>query len=794
MAKKKNINNNAALPPEPAQQQPPTKLFTNLIGVVRQLVSGKNYRPLSLQELMQKLHMPSQHIEVFAEVLQSLIKENVITLSNGRYTFQDKSAEVVIGIVRMHPRGFGFVKVNDSKLYPEDIFIPKHLTMNAVDGDTVEVVVNTEVFSEKGPEGKIAAILSRSRTHIAGVVSTVSLYGEVLVYAPLLGVSQRIVVESNGEQDLNVGDRIVMEVIDWGSKETETVCRFSHHIGHISDPSCDIPAAIEEFELRADFPSKAVKEAQSLGAQVSRADIAQREDIRDWECVTIDPDTAKDFDDALTLTKDDRGHYHLGVHIADVSHYVQAGTALDEEARIRCNSTYFPGFCLPMLPSELSENLCSLKEGVNRLTVSVFMHFNAQGNLLNNRISRTVIKSAKRFTYREAKEVLDGKKKSKHVNLLNLMVELCQTLKVKRYERGSIEFALPELVVIVDANGVPVKTDYIAYDVTHQMVEEFMLKANEIVALHLSNQGKGVAYRIHDEPSEENMKDFSMLANAFGFDLSEKPTARQLQELFDEALQTPYGQYLATSYIRRMRQAMYSPENIGHYGLGLTHYCHFTSPIRRYVDLVVHRSLFAAPEEADDLDRVTFECSEQERISAKAENRVVLLKKLRLLDKINRETPSKQYEAVVTNVKMFGFSFEVLDFLLDGFLHVSELDQDYFIYDENNVRLRGRHTGKVYSSGERITLMLKEVDFILLDSKWNLVSEYDSSSGHRDSRGGFRDRDRRAKPKEFETKKKTRAKPAGPSAKKSKPSKKAKKTVKKAGVTRKPAKKQQKRK
>lgn len=719
MAKRKNKVFNESISSEQS------KLFTNLLKTATQYIQGRNYVPFTAPELVLKLGLPEQHTPVIKAVLKALIKDGLVKLKGGRYHYLEQNESVVTGVINMHPRGFGFVK-QDGTSDEGDVFIPKHLTLNAVDGDQVEVVINTDVTSDKGPEGKVIAILSRNRTHMAGIITQTSEFGEILAYVPLLGTSQRINVKPSGEFDLIEGDRVVMKVLEWGTKEQDTECSVSHQLGHITDPSCDIPAAIEEYELRSEFSTKVLKEANSFGKVVSQNDMKGREDLSGLECFTIDPTTAKDFDDALTLSKDKKGNYHLIVHIADVSHYVQEGSAIDGEANKRCNSTYFPGICLPMLPHALSENLCSLKPKVNRLTVSVAMDFNPQGDLLSHRIFRSVIKSSKRFTYTEAKEVLDGKKKSKYAPTLHLMVELCGLLKAKRYERGSLEFALPDLVIMVDDQGVPFDTEYVSYDITHQMVEEFMLKANETVAQHLDKQGKHLAYRVHEEPSEENLKDFSMLANAFGFNLPEIPRPQDLQKLFDEALETAYGQFLAVSYIRRMRQAQYSADNIGHYGLGLTHYCHFTSPIRRYVDLVIHRSLFADCLDLKKLDQIAKQSSEQERISAKAENNVSLLKKLRLLDNIHQATPYKEYEAVVTRVKHFGFSFEVLDFLLEGFLHVSELDQDYFIFEEERKQLTGRHTQKVYASGDRISVMLKEVNFIYLESKWGIIGASES--------------------------------------------------------------------
>lgn len=710
------------------QKSKESRLFDNLLKITEQFMRGKGFVAMSEAELFERLCLPPQHREVFGRILDTMHQQNLVEIARNRYSLKSSSAEIVTGVLRVHPRGFGFLQVQDSTLYSEDIFIPKHLIQNAVDGDTVEVLVDPTTFSDKGPEGKVVSILARGRTHMAGVIRKVERSGEILAYVPLLGLSQRVVVEPTEEIVLKEGDRVVMEVTDWGSKETETRCKYSHYIGHISDPSCDIKGAIEEFELRSDFSKKTIREAEKMGTRVSPNEIDGREDYREWECFTIDPDTALDYDDAISLSKDDQGKYHLGVHIADVSHYVQPGSALDKEAAMRCNSTYFPGSCIPMLPSVLSDNLCSLKPRVNRLTVSVLITFDADGNELNHCIKRSVIKSKKRFTYKEAKKVLDGEKPSPHAKTLQLMVELCALLKKKRFSRGSIEFALPELMILVDDKGIPQGTDYITYDVTHQLVEEFMLKANETVARYLDSMGKNLTYRVHDEPTEESMRDFAVLARAFGYNLSDTPTNAEIQQLFEEAMESPYGQYLASSYIRRMRLAIYSPDNIGHFGLGLSHYCHFTSPIRRYIDLVIHRTIFHEEQSYENLELVAHSCSEQERTSARAEGSVKLLKKLRLLHAEQQKDRYKQYEAVITRVKNFGIVFEILDLMLESYLHVSELDGDYYIYEEAGSLLKGRHSQHTFKAGDRILVMLKNVDFIILESSWNLVSEARSSS------------------------------------------------------------------
>lgn len=621
------------------------------------------------------------------------------------------------GIFRGHPRGFGFVECD----YERDIFIPKKFTQNAIDGDTVEIRIKAMNHGGKGPEGEVVSVVARGKTHLVGLITGKEGADEYLAYIPLLGKDKTVLVET--KKKLKQGDRVVLKVTEWGEEENETVAQLSELIGNISDPSKDVPAAVIEYELRGDFPHEVIKEIEGFSATIPDEEIENREDLRKVTTITIDPDTAKDFDDALSLEVDKKGHFHLGVHIADVSYYVKPGTAIDEEARTRCNSTYFPGECIPMLPGLLSENLCSLKSNVNRLTASVFMEFDSEGKLLQTRFARAVIKSAKRFTYKEAHSVLEGTKKSKHKSLLQDMVKLCLLLKKKRFERGGIEFALPDLVIHVDEKGVPQKTETILYDITHQLVEEFMLKTNETVATHLAKKGMDLTYRVHEEPDEANIKEFLLLAERFGYKSRGKSTAKNIQAIFDDAMQTPYGHFLATSYIKCMKLAIYSPQNIGHYGLCLSHYCHFTSPIRRYIDLVIHRLLFEKNGVKENLDKIASHCSEKERNSARAENRVTLLKKLRLLKTKDAEKPYQEYEAIVTRIKPFGLFFEVVDFFVEGFIRVSELEEDYFRFEERKEILRGLRTGVIYSRGDRITVMVQSIDLITLDTKWYIMQD-----------------------------------------------------------------------
>jgi ribonuclease R len=716
-----------------AVQQPQAgkekRLYDNLSKVIQQFIMGRRYTPMGPVELFKRLKLPPNVHALCKEIVEDLIEDGIIEMSNKMLGPVKIKIGVITGLIRVHARGFGFVIPDHPTDCPQDVFIPKHLTDNAVDGDHVEIELAPEANWEKGPEGKVLTVLKRGRTHLAGIIRSIDVSGNPIAYVPLLGAGKPAVVQQSQDDGLKLGDRIIMKVVEWSDKEEPTICEFSHLIGHISNPACDVPAAIEEFGLIKDFSAKALKQAKGYGKTVTKKDLEGREDFTKIETITIDPETAKDFDDALSLHKDRKGNYELVVHIADVAHYIPEGSPLDLDALGRCNSTYFPGTCVPMLPEELSNQLCSLRPDVIRLTVSVIINFDKEGNVLKSRVTRGFIKSARRFTYEEAKSVIDGKLKSPFAPLLKRMVDLCLLLKKKRSERGSIDFALPDIVLVVDEKGMPSGVRTVEYDISHQLVEEFMLKANETVAKHLFDKGKPVIYRIHEEPSLEDFQDFFALARALGFPLPEKPTTQDLQQLFDKAKKTPFGQQLSVGFIRSMKLAIYSPENVGHYGLSLEYYCHFTSPIRRYTDLIIGRLLF--DEEGKDLDlhKIALKCSDQERLSFRAESSVKVLKKLRLLKTYLDEDPLREYNAVITRVKPFGISFEIADLMVEGFLHISQLENDYFIFDPKRNVLFGRSSGKVHSCGETIKVMPVSVDLILSETRWVLASK-DARSPH----------------------------------------------------------------
>lgn len=622
------------------------------------------------------------------------------------------------GIIHVHPKGFAFVSPEDSKTFPEDVFIPKHQKGSAVDGDRVEIGISPERKPDKGPEGIVKKILERGKEEIVGIVWVIFPKGHYLLYVQSLGKTKSAFVNRSDKSTYKIGDRLLLKVLDWGGEKDPALCEVKEKLGTIDQPETDIPAAIKDFGIRKEFPQSVQSQVKKLPPEVEEKDLQGREDLTHLETFTIDPDTARDFDDALSLTEDKKGHFHLAVHIADVSHYVEEDTPLDEEAKKRSNSTYFPGKCVPMLPEELSNHLCSLKEKVNRLTISVLMELDSEGTVLNYKIVRAFIYSQKRYTYKEAKEILDGKKKSPHEKTLKRMEKLCLLLKKKRFERGSVDLALSEVVIQVDKKGKPTGYEIVEYDITHQLVEEFMLKANELVAEEFMKRGQKGVFRIHEPPGEDSLTAFYNLARSLGFPMPSKVETSDVQKLFELAKNTPHAEQLSIAYIRSMKLAIYSKENVGHFGLALENYCHFTSPIRRYSDLVVHRLLFHPYDE--DLDKVAKHCSERERVSSQAEMSVVLMKKLRLLQMYQKEDPSRLYSGVISKIKPFGIFFEVSPIQYEGFLSLSELQDDYYEY--RNEVLLGQNTKKAYKSGTKVELFLEQVDLTTMETKWQLKS------------------------------------------------------------------------
>ena len=634
-----------------AKKKPPRKEAHNPLETkVKKLLFKEDAVPLTLEELAHLSGVRKDQLPNLQNLLDRWITEGLIRRFKQRYAPNISAEDSFTAKLRIPPKGFGFVQIYEEKEKNFlELFVTKENLQGGCDGDIVKVVVIPSKFPDKGAEGRVVEILERGRSQLAGIVYLTN--PSVYIYAPALGTEKKIKVTGKAAANVKIGDHLLVKIKDW-EKDLITT-EFMQVIGNIKNASQDGELAKLSYGIPIDFPKNALKETDSYSTTVSDEEIEARRDLRKWECVTIDPQTAKDFDDAITLTQNPDKSYLLGVHIADVSHYVTPDSALDKEATLRSNSTYLPSECIPMLPETLSNGLCSLKPNVNRLTISALMHISEHGDVLDYTIEKTVIRSKKRFSYEDAKEVLDGKVESPHKELLDRMVELCHKLKAKRRQRGSVDFALPELVIQLDKDKEPIGVTVIPYDITHQMIEEFMLKANEIVAIHLTQANKPVLYRIHEPPNRSVLKDFVVLCRSFGEKLPDDPAPSDLQAFFERIRGAPFFLQVSTAFIRTMKIAYYSPENSGHYGLSLDHYCHFTSPIRRYADLIIERSLFDQKISVDALPQIAMHCSERERISMRAEMYVKLLKKIRLLLKWTDVTPGP-FKAIITKMRPFG--------------------------------------------------------------------------------------------------------------------------------------------
>lgn len=718
-----------------------TTLIKNLEFLLSEHLKGRHFRPGSSEELAKRLTVLPEYRDLFEKILLRFENEGKVKKSSngiwsslkeprnekvaskvGACFAYSKSLKLEIGdyvegVISFHPRGFAFVRVESSS---NDVFIPASLTLNALPGDTVGLEITD--IDRKGPTGRVVQILKRGRNSLVGIALESSNKADPVITILVQALSQHTVkLLCPGNETIKIGDRLLVKVDEWENQRHEVKCSLVENLGSIEDSSQDTAIAIAEFGLRSEFPADVLDEALSHGPEVSSEEINKRRDLRNMLSITIDPDTAKDFDDAISIEKT-AGGYFLAVHIADVAHYVKHGTLLDHEARARCNSTYFPGYCLPMLPSELSDELCSLKPGVNRLCVSILMQMDEEANLTSYEIVRSCIKSSRRLTYKQALAILQKRLDSDLLATIECMQDLCYKLKKQKATRGSVELSLPEAVVLCDQKGMPTGLDLVEYDITHQMIEEFMVKANEVVATHLSKLKIACIYRVHEAPALEDLKDFFQAAKFYGHVFHEIPTPEQWYDFFQKIANESYANHLASVYIRSMRMAQYSTKNIGHYGLGLTHYCHFTSPIRRYSDLTVIRALFDEPRDSDEeLEAMALKCCDCERNSAKTEGSVLFLKKLRYL-KIEQEHDDKEssYEAVVTKCKPFGLTFDLKKLLFEGFIHISALADDYFVFDEIRSTLRGRETGIILESGKHLQVSLERVDLIYRECKWTL--------------------------------------------------------------------------
>jgi ribonuclease R len=660
-------------------------------------------------------------------LVDSLVKNGeILRLRGNRYTLPGaENSGSVRGTISIHRDGFGFVKPESGG---DDIFIPGKNINNALHGDTVSVRAEKSRSQRGKQEGRVLAILVRANSRIVGRLQQ-SRRGATLVPEELrIGTFFNVPANAvNGAVD---GQQVVIEVTAWPAGSRPPEGKVIEILGWPDDPDVEVQTVIRKFDLPHEFEPETVAEAQAVPAQVSKDDLKDRVDLRKLPTVTIDGETAKDFDDAVSIRKEG-DQYRLWVSIADVSQYVKPGTALDREAYLRGTSVYFPDRCIPMLPERLSNGICSLNPHLDRLTMTAEMLFDGQGRMLDSSFYSSVIKSTARLTYTIVKEVIleaDNKglgDQQQLAPMLLQMKELALILQAMRRQRGSIDFDLPEPEIILGLTGQTEAIIKSERNLAHQLIEEFMLAANEAVALFVTAQELPFIYRIHEPPDPTKLAAFRDFILPFGFRLEIKgqqvePSA--MQQLISDAEGKPEERLVNYGLLRCMKQARYAAENLKHFGLASSCYTHFTSPIRRYPDLIVHRLLklaLARKEGALDkkgqreLERISSILSEaaehtstRERVAMEAERDIVALKKLQFMqDKIGQD-----FDGFIAGVTGFGCFVELSEIFVEGLVHISTLLDDLYSFDEANHALVGRRSGKVLRIGDSVRVRVVAVN------------------------------------------------------------------------------------
>lgn len=691
---------------------------------VLQQIRDKVDHPATVKELLQVLRIPRESRATFKRILKRLVDAgHLIEIRGERFGLPDKM-NLIVGRVTTNPRGFGFVEAErPSDDGPTSIFIPGVHLNQAIHGDRVVVRVERARDSDRA-EGRIIRILERGTSAIVGRYDEDG-RGRGFVVPFDRRLVMDVEVPSGESMGAKPGEMVTLTITTWPTQTRPAQGRVFEVLGDINAPGVDTAVIIRKYNLSDVHSDEAIAEALKLGSAVKPKDIAGRTDFRDWPTVTIDGEHARDFDDAISLDKLTNGNYWLAVHIADVSHYVREGTALDKEAYERSTSVYFPERAVHMFPSELSTGLCSLKPKVDRLVQSCLMEVDRKtGQVIRYEMHDGVIHSHARMTYTEVSQILTDrdpvvrKQYEALVPLFERMKDLFEILNQRRRRRGSVDFDLKESEILMGDDGMIDAIVAAERNVAHRLIEEFMLLANETVAEHLEQQGVPTLYRVHEDPDPMKVEEFEQFIGALGYALTapaDRLEPRHFQRLVEKIRGTPEEKPIAMLMLRTMQKARYEETPIGHFGLAARHYAHFTSPIRRYPDLVVHRSLRESrqgmseerrAELQEDLPDMGRHTSERERRANDAERELVAWKKVRFMaDKVGDE-----FTGFVTGVSAFGLHIELVEHFVEGMVHVSTMADDYYRFVEKAHLLKGEKHGRVYRLGDKVSVQVIRVD------------------------------------------------------------------------------------
>jgi len=681
-------------------------------------IIGEQGEGIVIRELLRLCKVDRTERQGFRHLLSRLVDSGELTVMRGqRYILAGRMAAVT-GRLSMHRDGYGFVTPQDGG---SDIFMPARALRDNMHGDLVEVSVSPAAHGERR-EGRIVRTLERGQQTIVGRYESARNVGRVIADDPR--ISQAIVIPAGAAGKAQNGQVVVVGLTSYPTERRPAMGRIQEVLGWPDDPNVEVLTVVRKYELPSEFPHDALAEAKKV-ARLTDADLAGRTDLRGLTVVTIDGETARDFDDAVSVRRELHGDIRLWVSIADVSHYVRPGSALDREAYLRGTSVYFPDRCLPMLPETLSNGICSLNPREDRLTLTAELLFDGAGARKEALFYPSVIRSSARLTYTQVAQVLDERNPQVIGELggiaadLAIMEELARRLMARRHERGSIDFDLPEPEIVIDlTTGDTLSIVRSVRTIAHRVIEEFMLAANEAVAGHLEGNQIPSLYRIHEPPAPERVLAFAELAAGFGhqLDVSEgKVTGTQLQVLLEAALGRPEELMLNRVLLRSMKQARYAAENLGHFGLAAQTYTHFTSPIRRYPDLVVHRilkgqlagTLSLAEQErlAGALPEIGMHTSRRERVAMEAERELVELKRLQfMVDRIG-----EAFDGFIIGVTGSGLFVELGEFFVEGMIPVTSLQDDYYVYLDKQHSLIGSNTRRLFRIGDRVRVMVVAV-------------------------------------------------------------------------------------
>jgi len=697
----------------------PEKLYEPL----RKLLEQADGRALSTREIIERLAVGRSDRKAFRRWLKDLSQQGEIVRYSGAKWTLPKQEHLTEGVVECHPDGYAFIRPDQTDV--EDVFVPPGDLLDAMHGDRVKVRI-TRSRRDGRRSGRVVDVVERSVVYVVGK------YDEGHLYPTNERILERIFIPPKARRGVVDGELAEARITTYPSSGAEPAGEIVCRLGSFDDPGVDLALMISEHNLPREFPPEVISEAEALPDHVLPEEIEGRKDLRDLPLVTVDPESARDFDDAVYTVRE-RSGWRLWVAIADVSHYVKPGTYLDEEAFARSTSVYFPEAVLPMLPKTVSAGIASLKPDVDRLAMVVEMTFAHDAAPLDATFYPAVIRSAARMSYNQVRRAViendpaERERIADRIDDLEVMLELSQAIRKRRRKRGTLDFDLPEAMVILGAEGHVEEITKSSHDPSHQMVEEFMIAANEAVARYMEEKGLPSMYRVHEPPAPEKLEALSAVLGAFGlkFDyrkMGEQELSRSLQKTLAKTEGKSYETVAHSMILRSMKQARYDPANRGHFGLASDHYLHFTSPIRRYPDLFVHTMLMRhlagkPPRPPGDMVALAMQCSQLERRAEEAERDMDKLKAARFM----KERIGQEYDGYVVSVTSFGMFIEITEHFVEGLVHESRLPPDVYKVDEKTMSLVGKRTRRRWRVGDEVRVVVagasiekRQVDFDLL--------------------------------------------------------------------------------